>query len=445
MGTQREQELEQALGQNIDMVNWRKRMKEGWLVTLTIKRWRARTKLTLNEIGIYPTTSEERAAYEQLLTLGSKLLLPVQTIRDLEAIERGARIHLGEHSFNTPFGTFIPYTSYKIWQKGNEDFKARFFAKRDEIVAEYETLVEQVMTEYEQIARRSYQLLRNQAPELAEMFPTEEAFLTHYREEVIGRNLKSAREIADSFVYEETFSRVSLLSSLSRETEEVSAEEVDETVSAKSAEIEAAQARKRQLEEMNREIVQKTREQKSAMVDSFLTSIVAQLRTLTYDAVTSVLASIKNQEHLRGRSVQQLQHLIKQLEGLNFYGDQDIDTILTLLHGIIKRPAKERNLAEITQHLRSVATLTRGTILALGEQPREGKEIAPEELGVILQPDDEDLREAREEIARAIQDIQVPDGVQEEEREEREEQLLPVGSSEEIRSERTEEQGSEFP
>ena len=41
----KEQVLEQALGQSVDLVDWRKRMKEGWLVTLTIKHWRARTKL----------------------------------------------------------------------------------------------------------------------------------------------------------------------------------------------------------------------------------------------------------------------------------------------------------------------------------------------------------------------------------------------------------------
>ncbi len=431
----KEQVLEQALGQTVDLVDWRTRMKEGWLVTLTIKRWRARKKLALNELGIYPPTEEARVAYEQLLTLGSKLLLPVQTLRDLEAIERGARLHLGEYSFSTPFGTFIPYTSYRLWQKGNEDFKKRFFEERDAIVAAYESLVEQVLTDYEQIARHSYQLLCSQIEDIRETFPTEEAFVIHYRQEIIGRSIKSATEFAETFVYEETFSRISLLSSLSTETEEVSADKVDETITVRQAEIEAARVRKVQLEEMNREIVEKTRQQKTAMVDTFLTSIVAQLRTLTYDAVTSVLASIKDQESLRGRPVIQLQHLIEQLKNLNFYGDQDIDAILTLLHTIVDRPAKERNLTEITQQLRQVATLTRGTILALGEQPREGR-TAPQELGVILDPSEDDLREAREDIDTAISHARFPDAP--EEREEREDDLQPVLSGEDARIERTE-------
>src|SRR5579871_2544532 len=92
--TTKQEALDQALGTPTSRVDWRRRMKEGVLVTLKIKRWRARQKLTLSELGIYPPTSEARAAYEELLTLGSKVLLPVSLLKELDAIERGARLHL---------------------------------------------------------------------------------------------------------------------------------------------------------------------------------------------------------------------------------------------------------------------------------------------------------------------------------------------------------------
>src|SRR6266487_3068739 len=187
---ERQQILEAALGRSVNGTDWRKRMKEGFLVELSIKRWRARKKLTLTELGITPPTDAARAAYEQLLTLGSKLLLPQQTLKDLETIERLARAHLREHTFKTPFGTFLPYTSYGLWKSGNEEFKARFFARRDEIVAAYPALLAQLLTEYEQIARHTYQLLLSQIDDLGDSFPDEDAFVAHFRLEVIARTIK---------------------------------------------------------------------------------------------------------------------------------------------------------------------------------------------------------------------------------------------------------------
>src|SRR5690242_19452811 len=108
--------------------------------------------------------------------------------------------------------------------------------------------------------------------------------------------------------------------------------EADLVISERQAEIEAAQKRRAMLDEMNRDLVRKAWEQKQQMLDRFLSSLLSKVRTMTYDAVTSVLASIREQETLQGRAVIQLKHLIEQLQTMNFYGDQDIDAILTGLH-----------------------------------------------------------------------------------------------------------------
>src|SRR5437763_6196312 len=146
--------------------DWRKRMREGILVELKIKRWRARKKLTLQELGIYPPSFQVREAYEQLLSLGSKTLLPLEVQRELDSLERSARYHLREYAFETPFGSFVPYTTYPLWKQGNKEYQKRFFEKRDEIIAQYPELVEQLLREYEQIAKHTHTLLMQQVPEL---------------------------------------------------------------------------------------------------------------------------------------------------------------------------------------------------------------------------------------------------------------------------------------
>ena len=391
--------LEEALGQALPAMDWKARMSEGVLVDLKIKRWRARKKLTLTELGIYPT-GEARQAYETLLSLGTKLLLPLEQHRELDVIERSARMHLQNWAYDTPFGYFVPFTSYTWWKAGNEEAKQRFLEKRDEIVANYQTLVAQLLSEYDKIARHTYTLLVQQAPEALAGFADVEAFITHFREEIILKNIKSAEEFAASFVYEEQLSRMPLLTTL--ESEETKDPEVLKEIQRREQEQAAEAQRLAMMEAMNRDLVDQARRQKRQYIDAFFTSIVAQLRNLIYDAVTNVLASMQEQDTLQGRPVIQLKNLIEQIRTLNFYGDADVDQVIERLSSIVAQPAKERNIADIMRQLRAIATTTRGTLLALGEQPRTEREITPAEIGIPVEPSDEDLRDAREEMYHPI-------------------------------------------
>jgi Protein of unknown function (DUF3150) len=391
--------LEEALGQALPAMDWKARMSEGVLIDLKIKRWRARKKLTLTELGVYPT-GEARQAYETLLSLGTKLLLPLEQHRELDVIERSARMHLKNWAYDTPFGYFVPFTSYTFWRTGNEEYKRRFLEKRDEIVANYSQLVEQLLIEYDKIARHTYTLLLQQAPEALAQFPNVEAFITHFREEIILKNIKSAEEFAASFVYEEQLSRMPLLTTL--ESEETKDPEVIQEIQRREQEEAAEAQRQAMMEAMNRDLVDQARRQKRQYIDAFFTSIVAQLRSLIYDAVTNVLASMQEQETLQGRPVIQLRNLIEQIRSLNFYGDGDVDQVIERLQAIIEQPARERNIADIMRQLRAIATTTRGTLLALGEQPRTEREIDPAAIGIPVEPSDEDLRDAREEMYHPV-------------------------------------------
>ena len=384
----RDAALEEALGQPLPDMDWKARMSEGVLIDLKIKRWRARKKLTLTELGVYPT-GEAREAYETLLSLGTKLLLPLEQHRELDVIERSARLHLKQWAYDTPFGYFVPFTSYTFWKAGNEEAKRRFLEKRDEIVTNYQTLVAQLLGEYDKIARHTYNLLFQQAPEALAGFSNMETFVTHFREEIILRNIKTAEEFASSFVYEEQLSRMPLLSTL--ESEETQDTEVIKEIQRREQEQSAEAQRLALMEEMNRDLVDQMRRQKREHIDAFFTSVVAQLRSLIYDAVTNVLASMHEQETLQGRPVIQLRNLIEQIRSLNFYGDTDVEQVIERLKTIIEQPAKERNISDITRQLRAIATTARGTLLALGEQPRTERDIDPAALGIPVEPSDAEI------------------------------------------------------
>ncbi len=460
--TTREEALEQALGAPINLEEWQERMRAGWLVNLNIKHWRGRKKLTFAELGIKPSTQDAQTAYDKYLKPGSKQLLPVEPIQELETIVRGARMLLEECCYETPFGTFFPRTAYKqwkwglwkdgtatisgedyyakygtwyspdevmfeltdgiriAWQKpknmvkpGNEFFRYRFQETVKEIVKNYATLIAEVRSQYAYIAEEVYWLDTTQREEVA----TLSDYVDHFWHKFVKPHLKSAEEFAACASYQEVFLQFAVASML--EAEEISGKRMDTVFTKQEAERAAAQEYKHELDAANRELLAKVRAQKEAMIDSFITSLVARLRHMTYEAVTSVLKSIKDNDTLQGRPVIELKGLIEQYKALNFYGDGDVDRILTTLYGIVEKPPKERNIAEIQRKLRDIGTITRSTLLALGEQPREGKEdLSPEDVGISTDPSDEEVREAREEIASGVFKVEVS-----EEREAREEQM----------------------
>jgi hypothetical protein len=281
--TDTRQVIEEALGQPIDLIDWRKRMKEGVLVDLKIKRWRAKRKLALEELGIEPPNEAARQAYEELLSLGSKLLLPEATLQELDALERSARLNLSDRAYKTPFGYFVPFSTYPLWKEKNEEYKRQFFAKRDEIIfgrdqygnledesgqpiKDYTARVNELLTKYEQLAKHAYQLMKAQDANNLSSFRGEDNYAEHFREEIILRYVKSPAEFAASFIYEEQLSRMPLLSNL--DTEETTDEEITTVMTTKQAEMQAAQERKRMLDEMNRDMVTKVVLQKLVTEDT---------------------------------------------------------------------------------------------------------------------------------------------------------------------------------
>jgi hypothetical protein len=140
-------------------------------------------------------------------------------------------------------------------------------------------------------------------------------------------------------------------------------------------------------------------------MDSYLGSIVSQLRSLTYDAACDVLSTLERRsgESFAPQSVRQLSNLLAQVRSLNFYGDTEIDRMMEQLQEIVAASPAERqsSLADIGRTLRAIATVTRSTLLDLDEEPREARHIAIPDL-----PTDVSVRQARAELGLGLDAIQ---------------------------------------
>jgi hypothetical protein len=164
----------------------------------------------------------------------------------------------------------------------------------------------------------------------------------------------------------------------------------EETVSIEEA---ALREREQKLEEMKRDVLRQARRQKEEMIGGFMRDLLVQLRGLVYETTTDVLAGIETHQYIHPKSIEQLRNLVKQIEKLNFFGDEEVDRMINAVMSQLGALNKEHGAGDIQQCLRNVAILTRNSLVDLGESPRSARS-----LGVPDIPTDAVVRRSRESL-----------------------------------------------
>jgi len=387
----REQTITSILGQRAD---WRLLAQDGVLVRVVIGRCGFTAKLELGDIGVTVADERVRKALARTVVLGEKRLLPEVYMTNLARIESQARRLLAKNSFYLKasgfvLGYFLPVTAYSAWKTETEACKQRYFSMRDEIIAKHADLVEQVLLDYRTVASDTYKRITEVRPDAVQY--SEGEFVAAYCERIISL-------IPDKARIEETFKfDVELMDALK------SLEDMAEEQGGIQGELEAAQvstqaqALEWQRQQMQRDVLDQAQAKKRTVIDTFLTTIVTQLRSLTYDAVTDVLASLERRGDGKfpPRSLTQLKNLIEQITQLNFYGDQEIERCMAQIQGLLNQSPMKRNrsLVEIRAKLRDIALVARATLLELEVTPRTARE-----MDIPDMPTEGSVRGARREL-----------------------------------------------
>ena len=386
-------------------------MREGVVVKLHVRRWRAKSRLDLTDLGL---PSEADDLIGDLLNLGDKRLLPKDLASRLEAIESAGRKALERNGYSTFWGTFIPASNFDAWKTENDTHKQRYLDARNELRDSYSDIVAQLTDAYRGAARAAFRrakaLDRGMGQPMTRLeaqrhLLDEDQFVNLFVRR-ITRQIPTENQIYDSFGWEEEFTYIPLPSLLAedaaekdriqaerateRQREQLERDDLWRTITIRD---EADRARRDALARMNAEVTAEARQKKQQMIDGFLADLVKQLRAMIYEATTDILATMqKNQGKLHPRSVVQLRNLIEQVGQMNFFGDTETDAMIRRVRSIFdKRPESARNAADLQATLRDVAIITRASLLDLGEQPRGKRR------GII---GDEDTTPAEIAIAR---------------------------------------------
>lgn len=349
--------------QNIQ-ADWLCFMQDGVVVNLHIRRWRASVQLELNDLGLIRGDAEEQKAIDELMKLGQKFLLPAEILKKLNSIDSGARQLVKKYSYETHWGSFMPAASYLIWKDANKKFVDQYYAVRDEINNCWIDIRNEIISGYAIAARRAFRRLTKLNPDIHDQVWKEDIFVDEFVNRIIS-SIPNKDEVYDSFGFEIDLSFIPLPSLLAEDLKQAELSKL---------EVEKEQQQAALEYRMKMDVFNNARDQKNELVNSFMSNIMGQLRSTTYNAVLDVLSSIKKNGELHPRSVSQLKNLVDNIRNLNFYADVEVDQMITQVKSILNSTSpNKRELGNIQEKLRDIATITRSTLINLGEQPRSGR------------------------------------------------------------------------
>jgi hypothetical protein len=223
-----------------DLSTLLERMKDGVVVQLNVSRPRFFKKLSLEDLGL--KIKEDLATSEGALRVisayfqfGRRSLLPRRWQDRLANIENSARYCLKRHSLKSHWGAFIPLREYERWKKENAEHKAAFWKLRDEILANYDAICEEVLADFRLLAEDSWRRVlvsssikepataqRAVITQLLERLHAQEgkdAFLEAYMA-TIQRTLPTRVEIEEAFAYHEEIGVIPLPSLLAQDIQQ---------------------------------------------------------------------------------------------------------------------------------------------------------------------------------------------------------------------------------
>jgi len=275
--------------------------REGVLINVSVRYWRAAKKLRAEDLGLDPNDVTDR-----LISLGHKKLLPRDALARFAIIE--SRAHALVEASTFPFlnglGHFLPNKKLAEVTKTLRSLETEFINAKEEFMREYADLRVEAAREWYQAASK---LVRDPDRLVA----------------TIEASFPKPGQMDRYFGYELQLFQISVPKRL--ETELVSLGDQQGIITARQ---QAANEARRQI---------------TAGVDRFVQDCVASLREQTANLCNEMLQSMKDgKTGVHQKTLNRLRGFIDQFKALNFAGDQELDEQLeTVRKQFLNRTAEE--------------------------------------------------------------------------------------------------------
>lgn len=281
-----------------------KLFRDGVLVDVDVSCWTGARMLTPEDLGLEAKDVAE--AYH----LGRKMLIPDRIIAAFHKIEGQARNLVQTNSF--PYGSnrFVPKRKLPEIQKQLKELQAKYNALVDDLVLNYDKYREEMRPIYLEAAETAY---TNQIPSSETFGPDRDfeaekkAFIDAFMAR-IATFYPPVGTIAGKFSLEWTVWGATMPSLEGGDGEDLVLNE-----------------------EERRELAEDCNRQTHAKLESFVDSVVGELRAETVEVCGHVADSIMSGKVINSRTIQSLRNFIDRFKGLNFIGDSNIENELDKL------------------------------------------------------------------------------------------------------------------
>lgn len=378
-------------------------MEGGVIVDIDIHSWTGFKRLLPRELGIGDKRARSRA-----IKLGEKLLIPPTIKRQFNSLISQLRQNLDRRSIRTVWGRWVPATAYKEWKGRHDQLVKEYLEVAEALASNLDKVLSmsngtwgELRSLYAGHARAAWCRLNHLPVDDANLEMCPGRFVEEYIEKIFA-HMPTADEIRDRFLIEVKISYIPLPSML--EEDRARSQRVWE----KAAEEREADARKRQAQEaMEADIRAHYESQRREMVDGFLSDLAGQVYSKLYDVTTRAIATMgKNQGKLLEPTLRQLQGLVKWARMMDVCDDQQVQTAIADLQGLINRSAADRSGEDVMAQLKAMGTVARSALVDLNIQPsvEDGKlSIAQRDavLGIGTRLSRAEVAKAREKLGTA--------------------------------------------
>jgi hypothetical protein len=317
-------------------------MSRGVIVKLSMSRWRARTKLTPEMMGLKFVDEKTFDFHNKYLELGEHKLFPPNEIINVEILERRARMLLENYSFDTVWGKFVPFTAFDEWERENDLIRKDWFEQARMIGNRYDSILEVVRNEYRNMAKDVWVRLYAQD----KGGPTE-SFITDFVQKVVEK-IPPREEIVSSFKYNITYFVIPMPSLI--EENLARAEQIKRQSEMECFNSQIEQQTKRRISE---EYIKRKKE----LIDSFLETTVISMRSYVGELCNSVLQSIgcrSKTGNVTTQHVNKIKAMVKKVKLLNFYDDEEVASLLNDLDNEVDKIKGESSKDVIVEKLREI-------------------------------------------------------------------------------------------
>lgn len=302
-------------------------MQRGVVVKLQIKQWSGICKLNPEDLGL---TNYDESTYnfqKKYISLGTEKLFPPESLSNIRKIVTQAKQNLGEHSFNTLWGSFVPVSAFLEWEQNNNRLKNEFKEAVCNLGENYNNILTQVKEDYRSMAYDVWhRLYPNQGA------PTE-SFISDYIAKQIEK-IPDVTTLLMSFDYKEDYYSVALPGLVEQQISIVEEEKRNQEF------LDEKTQNKIIAEKRINEIFIEKREE---MIGSFLEDTILGLRKHIGKICDEVLLSLsKNENSINKKHQHKILNMLKKVEYLNFYYDKEVEEMLDDLKKDVLKPNVER-------------------------------------------------------------------------------------------------------